>query len=139
MRQLFREELSAAENPSCSSHLNWRANTSPGKITNKLTDLESLARARTCEIQHLASAGAPNNYYIRDRVKVIRSCSSRTHRRWRKRSQGENKISSVSRPMTRIIRLKQNAPELDYSSFHGKTGTKDRTCRRSIDLGSTLI
>jgi hypothetical protein len=48
--------------------------------------------ARTCEIQHLASAGAPGTYYIRDRVKVIRSCSSRTHRRWRKRSQGENKI-----------------------------------------------
>src|SRR5258708_32532175 len=55
MRQLFREALSAAENPSCSSHLNRRANTSPGKITNKQTDLESLARGHSGKT-------IPNNY-----------------------------------------------------------------------------
>src|SRR5258708_30004923 len=55
MRQLFREALAAAENPSCSSHLNRRANTSPGKITNKQTDLESLARGHSGKT-------IPNNY-----------------------------------------------------------------------------
>jgi hypothetical protein len=28
--------------------------------------------------------------------------------------------------LPRIIRLKENAPELDYSSFHGKTGAEDQ-------------
>jgi len=30
--------------------------------------------------------------------------------------------------LPRIIRLKENAPELDYSSFYGKTGTGKTNC-----------
>jgi 4-hydroxy-2-oxoheptanedioate aldolase len=33
----------------------------------------------------------------------------------------------VGRRGLRIIRLKENAPELDYSSFYGKTGLDDRS------------
>jgi hypothetical protein len=33
---------------------------------------------------------------------------------------------SVRLGLPRIIRLKENAPELDYSSFYGKTGTGDQ-------------
>jgi hypothetical protein len=39
---------------------------------------------------------------------------------WLRTRNGKNR---TLRPLPRIIRLKENAPELDYSSFHGKTGT----------------
>jgi hypothetical protein len=39
---------------------------------------------------------------------------------WVRTRNGKNR---TLRPLPRIIRLKENAPELDYSSFHGKTGT----------------
>ena len=36
--------------------------------------------------------------------------------------------SLFSYELPRIIRLKENAPELDYSSFYGKTGTGKTNC-----------